>query len=782
MVQRDIPFVPVTTASWGARESSCRGIFPFPMNREPKSIDAAADKDRIFARTLLPTAALEFVVLADTHYMLDGGDGTLEFDSRRRQTARAGAALKQAAALDPAFIIYMGDLVQEFPGMADFDRALDEALAQIGECGVDDIHFVAGNHDVGDKPDPLMPTAHVDEVALTAHHRRLGRSWYSFDRGDVHLTVLNSQIMNGPLQAARDQRAWAEADLAAHEDQRILLFLHLPLYLKDPAEPSLGHYDNIDEPARSWLLDLVRRHRVGHLFAAHVHFAFYDCIDGGWNHGRQGGLTGDGCRYRIMPSTSFTRPGFSHLFTAPAPPERGRNDTARLGFYLCRVLEDRIDVHLIRTCGETEETLRPGFQRLLTPVPHGSGNHKTIGGPSSSGALVGGAQGAATTPNALSGSRQGLPRGVGVPAAWERLLGVSLAHPLAPVAEVPVAYPSVVRQPVRDDYPLLSCLELGVGQVRAPGSDLRGGDQRRRLQLLRREGVRLQIGELWTDAPSLCRQIDDHSGEVDRWEIQIPGSSRPSEECLAWLAGESRPAVSLCAVVPGETVAGKQHPRTRIGYRVEEIPELDALLVSHGAQVDSVLCRRDSSPGSLTTVLELRRQPQLAAVHRVDFLFQLPGQDDAGNVAAAAEALLAAALVKGSKLFVEPFLDLDRTLDIGHGTLDTLCNPRPVFHLLRTLNALLSRGIPRFDFDVVEETLDGFRVLRLGAEEVFVALLFPSSEGSPLPRKLVDSVGGSSALRLCELCDGTVSSVLRGDDLDAVRIHGPAFLQSAFLQ
>jgi len=641
------------------------------MNREPKSIDAAADKDRIFDRTLLPIAAFEFVVLADTHYMLDVGDPTLEFDSRRRQTARAGAALKRAAALDPAFIIHMGDLVQEFPGTADFDRALDEALAQIGECGVDDIHFVAG--------------------------------WYSFDRGDVHLTVLNSQIMNGPLQAARDQRAWAEADLAAHQDQRILLFLHLPLYLKDPAEPSLGHYDNIDEPARSWLLDLVRRHRVGHLFAAHVHFAFYDCIDGGWNHGRQGGLTGDGCRYRIMPSTSFTRPGFSHLFTAPAPPERGRNDTARLGFYLCRVLEDRIDVHLIRTSGETEETLRPGFQRLLTPVPHGSGNHKTIGGASSSGALVGGDQGAATmpadatTPNALPASRHGLPRGVGVPAAWERLLGISLAHPLAPVAEVPVAYPSVVRQPVRNDYPLLSCLELGVGQVRAPGSDLHGGDQRRRLQLLRREGVRLQIGELWTDASSLCRQIDHHSGEVDRWEIQIPGSTRPSEECLAWLAGESRPAVSLCAVVPGETVAGKQHPRTRIGYRVEEIPELDALLVSHGAQVDSVLCRLDSSPGSLTTVLELRRQPQLAAVHRVDFLFQLPGQDDAENVAAAAEALLAAALVKGSKLFVEPFLDLDRTLDIGHGTLDTLCNPRPVFHLLRTLNALLSRGIPCFE-------------------------------------------------------------------------------------
>ena len=153
-----------------------------------------------------------------------------------------------------------------------------------------------------------------------------------------------------------------------------------------------------------------------------------------------------------------------------------------------------------------------------------------------------------------------------------------------------------------------------------------------------------------------------------------------------------------------------------------------------------------------------------------------PGQDDARNAATAAEALFATALVKGSKLFVGPFLDLDRTLDVGHGALDTLCNPRPVFHLLRTLSALLSEGFTRFDVEVTEETLDGLRVLRLAAENVFAALLLPAKEGSPWPRDLVRG-GGSGELRLYELCDGTVSSVLRDDDMDVVRLHGPAFLR-----
>lgn len=54
--------------------------------------------------------------------------------------------------------------------------------------------------------------------------------------------------------------------------------MHYPLFLLNPAEPS--NYGNIDEPARSDLLDLIRRHRVEAVFAGHVHNIFYHRLHG----------------------------------------------------------------------------------------------------------------------------------------------------------------------------------------------------------------------------------------------------------------------------------------------------------------------------------------------------------------------------------------------------------------------------------------------------------------------------------------------------------------------
>ena len=56
----------------------------------------------MFDRTLLPEAMFEFVVVADTHYMLDLGDRRVEFRSRRLQTTRADVALRMIAAIDEA--------------------------------------------------------------------------------------------------------------------------------------------------------------------------------------------------------------------------------------------------------------------------------------------------------------------------------------------------------------------------------------------------------------------------------------------------------------------------------------------------------------------------------------------------------------------------------------------------------------------------------------------------------------------------------------------------------
>ena len=579
-----------------------------------------------FDLSLLPEAAHQFVVVSDTHYMIDPGDAALEFESRRHQSARALYALQTAAALPGDFSVHLGDLVQEYPDTPRFARALDEALDQLRASGFTP-HHVAGNHDVGDKPDASMPTHPTDSASLETYQRRFGPSHYAFDCGPLRAIVLNSQTLNTPYSA--DQRAFFERELAENADRRLVVFLHLPPYLWDASEPHLGHYDNIGEPDRTWLLDLLLAHGVEMLFCGHVHFAFYDRLRD--------------TRIAVVPSTSFTRPGFGHLFASASAPEQGRDDREKLGFYFCRLVDDRIDLHLVRTEGQggapTDET------RFLT-----------------------------RTPAALQGA----------PLGW------TLTHGLCPTAQVPITFPSVVRQRVRNDYPFLSILEVGATCVRTPSTDLDDPLQNRRLQMLRAEGVRVQAFVAYDDSVDLHALLDNHPNAANAWEVQLAGNPWPSERCLAHLADcRRRTPLALCPVLPGQNVYGKQHPRTRIGYRVDELVELNARLAQGDLRIDSVCCRIDGEGQPIKTVDAYKALPALSHIGRVDWLLSLPYLDDEANAALACRALFAVASLPDGHLFVDPSQDLDRTMDIGHGLLDTRCNPRPAFHALRSLNTLL---------------------------------------------------------------------------------------------
>ncbi len=68
--------------------------------------------------------------------------------------------------------------------------------------------------------------------------------------------------------------------------------------------------------------------------------------------------------------------------------------------------------------------------------------------------------------------------------------------------------------------------------------------------------------------------------------------------------------------------------------------------------------------------------------------------DDGTNAKAVARALLAAASLD-VRLFLEPLVDMDRTMDVARGLLDTRCNPRPPFEVARCLAALLRREAGR---------------------------------------------------------------------------------------
>ena len=662
-----------------------------------------------FDRSLLPEALFEFVVIADTHYMLDRGDQQLEFESRRRQSARAATALRQVAGLNPDFVVHMGDLVQEYPETPDFVRAVDEAMQQLQDCGVE-VRRVAGNQDVGDKPDPTMPARPVTPASLESYHERFGPSWYSFDHRELHCVVLNSQIMNAEMPQAEAQRAWLENDLAAHAGVRLCVFWHLPPYLCEPNEPHLGNYDNLGEPARSWLLELLRAYRAELLFCGHVHFFFCD------NPGPT--------RYRVTPSTSFTRPGFSHLFAGGPPPEQGRDDAPKLGFYLCRVLADRIDLHFVRTRGELE--LEPGPPRLLTPIP---------------------------------------------PAAAAAPTGITLIHPLSLQTEVPLAWPSVIRQRVRNDYPLLSCLELGISRVRIPSTDLEDAHQRRRLQLLHREGVAIQAFSLFSADLALDDMLEKHGDLAATWEVQVAGDLCPPTAGAEKLKNCGQ-RLSLAPIL-SERMAGKQHLRTRIGYRPAELPKLDQTLRERGLDITAALCRIDRDGGAWNAVLALRKLGNLERIRRLDLLCELPGRDENANALQVAEALFAALLLPTAWLYLEPLIDLDRTMDTRSGLLDNLCNPRQTFTVMRCLNAALQpfRGT-RFEPQLQEAP--GLRTLELQSGSTALALVLAEGKQT-LPPALLEGAKKASAVRLYHLARGRVEGPEIGQR-EALTISGPALL------
>ncbi|MBX3053264.1 MAG: metallophosphoesterase [Caldilineaceae bacterium] len=652
----------------------------------------------------LPPAIHQFITLADTHYMLDVAGQAVEFDSRRRQTDRAEFALRTVAGLGNLPVIHMGDLMQEFPERPGFVQARTEALAQLAVCGIAP-RFVAGNHDVGDKPDLTMPAAWATNEWVENFHRHCGPSWQSWDEAGLHFVILNSQILNSGLPAEAEQAKWLETDLQAHAGQRLFLFLHLPPFLHNPAEIALGHYDNIDEPARGWLLALVERHRVEMLFAAHVHWAFYNEVSSSAFSSSTFGKSRTA--YFTVPSVAFTRPGFSELFASPPPPEQGRDDTGKLGFYLVRVMAEGNRVHFVRTGGATG-----------TPDPR---------------------------PRLLTRTSPDLPASP---------LGVVLHHPLSHQDETPSIWPSVIRQPVRNDYPLLACTELGLRYLRVPLTDLADPLQRERLGMARGQGISVIARVLWKPGLSLESLLAEGIAHCDGVQVDVLGGAVPdpslAKEIGRWRASRRTSAdlpLTLSCVIPGRAVEGKQHNRAQIGFLPGDLAGLGEWLAQHNLTVERVLCRLDMTGETGEIGAQIANVTLPSGVGTVDWLAELPSTATGNRLNRAAETLFALAghrenhphIHPASRLFLEPFRTLDRTMDVAEGLLDRLCNPTPVFHLLRHLNTLLfSQPSPPTGFS--QKAIPGGYLLTRQSADATTHLVLPDGSAQVgLPAGEIDA-------------------------------------------
>jgi len=204
------------------------------------------------------TAPFFFVQMADPQF------GFMDAAQERKN---AEAAVQHINRLKPRFAIVCGDLVHPNPGAAGYEEKIAEFSAIFGKVDpAIPLLCVAGNHDVGNKP---------DRDSLAAYRRRFGDDTFGFWVGGVRGLVLDSTLYHDPSAAPEDQKkqeAWFEQELAAAKKSKprhLLVFQHHPWFLQGPEDKD-GYY-TIPQVRRTPALALMKEAGVRAVFAGHYH-------------------------------------------------------------------------------------------------------------------------------------------------------------------------------------------------------------------------------------------------------------------------------------------------------------------------------------------------------------------------------------------------------------------------------------------------------------------------------------------------------------------------------
>ena len=465
-------------------------------------------------------------IVSDTHVNEDEDFSASPYPANAEANPRARYVFSQVNQIAPEFTIHLGDMVNPVPELKSYGPAADRFHRLAAELTAP-IHLVPGNHDIGDKPVKWMPAGMVNSEFIALYHEHFGKDYYAIVSKGCHFVVVNAPLMNSGDPGEAEQAAWLKDYLARHQGERVFIFSHYPPYISDPAEP--GSYDNIEEPARSWFLDLIRHHKPEALFSAHVHNFWYDRI----------GET----EYYITPSTCFVRHDYSEMYRIGAGDQEGRNDSAKLGFLTLEICETGHVAHYHRSYGGTLAA-GAGTARAVAPRPHsktGGMDHVFID----------------------------------MRHAWAEEMVVA---PSGAVDEFR-------RKHARNDYPLMAMWEMGLRGMRVPIQDLSDPRIRRRMQIMTDLGHRFQVYLYGMPDAAERAALIEHSALVDRLELVLNWEETGDlAEDIEALKTEADLRIILSRVNRRD---GAKNTGSRFnhlishGFTLAEVSELEAFMKQH---------------------------------------------------------------------------------------------------------------------------------------------------------------------------------------------------------
>jgi 3',5'-cyclic AMP phosphodiesterase CpdA len=577
-----------------------------------------------------------FAVIADTHMNQSEDHSSSPYPCNRLANARTRHVIAELNRLEPAFVVHLGDIVNPVPELPTYGDAAGHFKALAKELTAP-LHLVAGNHDVGDKPVSWMPAGTVSDANRELYSRHFGRHFYSFDFADLHLVVINAPVINSGLAVEAEQAAWLEADLAAKRDKRTFLFTHYPPYVSDPAES--GSYDNIDEPGRSWLLGLIAAHRPEAVFCGHVHNFWYD-------------VQGETEIY-LLPSTAFVRHDYSEFYRVEPGDQFGRNDEAKLGYFVVRVYEQ----------GHVAENIR-SYGRTLAPAERLPVSEET---------------GLAPVHSKESGLLE---------------VGVDMRHPWAEEMEIAPsgALDEFERKIARNDYPLLALWEMGLRLMRVPIQDLLNPRTRRRMEILKAAGHRFQVYLYGLPGLDVQASLAAFGHFVDSLELVVDWER--VEACLPALRALKADSGLKLLLSRVNRKDGARQQGSRFNHLISPgftLDLFDGFLVTSRREVAPWAAAAEAAElaAELGTKICLYLKSTEASPARA-FV------DDAQNAAWVAEGLLAGIGHAGIAVILDSFTDSDRGYFARTGLVDRRYNPRLAGRVVKHLVGLLNPGEERW--------------------------------------------------------------------------------------
>ena len=593
-----------------------------------------------------PSQKLAFRVslISDTHINEAEDFSASPYPANAEANPRARYVFDQIEQSDSKFCIHLGDMVNPVPELPSYTTAANNFHAIASRLSIP-LYLMPGNHDIGDKPVTWMPAGMVNKEHVALYRNHFGRDYFSFDYETCHFVIINSPLINSGDPIEKKQAAWLENDLNENKSKRIFLFSHYPVYVSNPDEPE--SYDNIDEPGRSWLINLIETYKPEALFAAHVHNFWYDVI----------GET----EYYIVPSTCFVRHDYSEMYRIDGGSQQGRNDSAKLGHITLEVYEKGHVAHYHRSfagCLAEDSAAAPPVVRR----PH----VKTV-----------------DIQNIYIDMRH----------AWAEELTVA---PSGAVDEFR-------RKIARNDYPIMALWEMGIRGLRVPIQDLENGKTRRRMQIMREVGHNFHVYVYDIPTGEQISLIKENVHLLSQLEIVISWDKIQNyTKVLEELTNQTELNIILSRVNrrdSAKTSGGKFNHLISHGFNLSEEEELSKFLLDNKGLISGVqftITRAECPWNAAKLVTNFANKTACTPYLYVKSTEASPAErfnDEISNTLRFGDICLAA-IGNNVNVIIDTLDDADRGYFTRTGLVDRRFNPRLASNILSELILRLSTDGP----------------------------------------------------------------------------------------